>query len=161
MTNIELRMTNDKNFDIRRSLFDIQHSKKHQITGKNNNRMQKYNLEDRLIDFSVMILDIVDNLPSGFAATHLGNQLIRSGTSPALNYGEVQSAVSKADFIHRMSICLKELRESLINMKILKKRGYLAGEKIDNTLNECDELIRIFRKSIQTAKESKEDKSKH
>jgi four helix bundle protein len=122
--------------------------------------MQKYNLEDRLIDFSVMILEIVDTLPNGFAAKHLGNQLIRSGTSPALNYGEVQSAVSKADFIHRMSICLKELRESLINMKILKKKGYLSGEKIEKTLNECDELVRIFKKSIQTAKQRAEEEFK-
>ena len=122
--------------------------------------MQKYNLEDRLIDFAVMILDIADSLPSGFAAKHLGNQLIRSGTSPALNYGEVQSAVSKADFVHRMSICLKELRESEINMKILKKKGYLGDEKIDKTLKECDELIRIFRKSIQTAKQSKDEEIK-
>lgn len=122
--------------------------------------MQTYNLEDRLIDFSVMILDIVDTLPNGFAAKHLGNQLIRSGTSPALNYGEVQSSVSKADFIHRMSICLKELRESFINMKILKKKGYLTGEKIEKALNECDELIRIFKKSIQTAKERKDTETK-
>jgi four helix bundle protein len=114
--------------------------------------MKIYDLEERLIEFSVMILNVTESLPSNLGARHLGGQLARSGTSPALNYGEVQAAVSKADFIHRMGVCLKELRESSINLRIIKKKGYLNNPLIDDTLTECQELVRIFNKSIQTAK---------
>lgn len=71
--------------------------------------MKPLELEERLISFSVLILKLSDNLPSTFAATHLGKQLIRSATSSALNYGEAQAAESRADFIHKMKIVLKEL----------------------------------------------------
>lgn len=82
----------------------------------------KYNLENRLIAFAVSILDLADKLPSTFAGKHLGGQLTRSGTSPALNYGEAQAAESRADFIHKMKIYLKELRESQICLKIIEQR---------------------------------------
>ncbi|MEM7163697.1 MAG: four helix bundle protein, partial [Bacteroidota bacterium] len=78
-------------------------------------------LEDRLIDFSIKIIEICEKLPSQYAAKHLGQQLLRSGTSPALNYGEAQRAESTKDFIHKMKICLKELHESFIILKILNR----------------------------------------
>ena len=80
----------------------------------------KYNLENRLIAFAVSILDLADKLPNTFAGKHLGGQLTRSGTSPALNYGKAQAAESRADFIHKMKNCLKELRESQICLKIIE-----------------------------------------
>ena len=110
---------------------------------------KKYDLEERLIDFSVLIINTVESLPSTRAGNHLGSQLLRSGTSPALNYGEAQSAESKRDFIHKLGIILKELRESHVSLRILKRTGYLKDEK---ALNECSELIAIFNKSIITAK---------
>lgn len=76
--------------------------------------MNRNDLEERLIDFSVLILEIVDLLPSTRACSYLGSQLERSGTSPALNYGEAQFAESKKDFIHKIKICLKELKETRI-----------------------------------------------
>lgn len=110
---------------------------------------RKFDLEERLINFSVLIVSTVENLPTTRASNHLGSQLLRSGTSPALNYGEAQSAESKRDFIHKFGIILKELRETLICLKILKRLSYL---KVDDALVECNELIAIFNKSIITAK---------
>jgi four helix bundle protein len=73
---------------------------------------RKFDLEERLITYAVSVIKVIDTLPSNKATTHLGGQLIRSSTSPALNYGEVQAAESRKDFIHKMKIVLKELREN-------------------------------------------------
>ncbi len=117
----------------------------------------KYDLEERLIDFSVSILNLVESLPSLKGATHLGSQLMRSGTSPSLNYGEAQSSESNDDFIHKMKVCLKELRESFINLKILERKGYLNLGAAAELISECDQLIRIFRSSILTAENKNKD----
>jgi len=78
--------------------------------------------------------------------------LIRSGTSPALNYGEAQVAESRNDFIHKMKICLKELKESKIALLIIKRKPLIIDNpKLDFTISECNELIAIFLKSIETA----------
>jgi four helix bundle protein len=74
----------------------------------------KYDLEERLIEFAVRIIDTAEALPKTMASKNLGSQIVRSGTSPALNYAEAQSAESKADFVHKMKICLKELRETFV-----------------------------------------------
>jgi four helix bundle protein len=81
--------------------------------------MDKFNLEERLIDFGVLVIDIINELPNTKAGNHLAGQLVRSGTSPALNYGEAQSAESRKDFIHKLKVVLKELRESFICLKII------------------------------------------
>jgi four helix bundle protein len=112
----------------------------------------KFDLEERLINYSVDVLEVVDLLPNNKGANHLGSQLVRSSTAPALNYGEAQSAESRKDFIHKMRVALKELRESRVCMKVIKKRKYLRLEdKIIKALSETEELIAIFVKSIQTA----------
>ena len=110
---------------------------------------RRFDLEERLIDFAVLIVKTVDSLPKTYAGNHLGNQLLRSGTSPALQYGEAQGAESKKDFVHKMGIALKELRESKNNLRILIKSELLKDEK---TFKECSELVAIFTKSIETAK---------
>jgi four helix bundle protein len=109
----------------------------------------KKNLEDRLINFAVMIVKIVKELPDDRVGNHLGGQLLRSGTSPSLNYGEALGAESRKDFLHKIGIVLKELRESLNCLKILSRIGYL---KNDLAVTECNELISIFVKSAQTTK---------
>ena len=76
--------------------------------------MKSYNLEERLIDFAVTIIKLADKMPNSYIGKHLQGQLYRSGTAPALNYGEAQGAESKADFVHKMRVCLKELRETQI-----------------------------------------------
>ncbi|WP_194777601.1 four helix bundle protein [Pararhodonellum marinum] len=113
---------------------------------------REFNLEDRLIDFAVDIIALVESLPNTKASNHLGGQLMRSGTSPALNYGEAQSSESRKDFIHKLRVILKELRESLTCIKIIMKSKIpYEMSKIEPLYKESNELISIFVKSIDTA----------
>ena len=108
-------------------------------------------LEERLIDFAVIIVSVVEALPNSKAGNHIANQLIRSGTSPAPNYGEAQSAESRNDFIHKMKISLKELRETMVWLKIIaRKQLGRCGQK-PTAIAECNELIAIFVSSTNTA----------
>ena len=114
--------------------------------------MDKFDLEERLINFAVLIIEIVNEMPNTKAGNHLSGQLVRSGTSPALNYGEAQSGESRKDFIHKIKVVLKELRETLVCLKIIHRtKLYKPEDKIINALKENDELISIFVKSIETA----------
>lgn len=113
---------------------------------------RKFDLEDRLVDFSVLMLKVADALPKSYAGQHLSGQLTRSGTSPALNYGEAQSGESRKDFIHKVKICLKELRESRVCLKIIDRSGLLKdNELVKQGIAECNELTAIFVKSVRTA----------
>jgi four helix bundle protein len=115
----------------------------------------KFDLETRLIDYSVLILNLVEQLPENKGANHLAGQLIRSGTAPALLYGEAQSAESRKDFIHKMKVCLKELRETAVCLKIMDKKAYLTGnDLLAKALTEGNELIAIFVKSVETAQKN-------
>src|SRR5687767_14428685 len=113
----------------------------------------KYDLEERLINYSVLILDIVDALPDNKGGNHLSSQIVRSGTAPSLMYGEAQSSESRRDFIHKMRLPLKELRETYNCLKIIKMKNYTGtpNEKLTKALNESHELISIFVKSVDTA----------
>ena len=114
--------------------------------------MNKFDLEERLIEFSVLIIEIVNEMPNTKAGNHLSGQLVRSGTSVSLNYGEAQSGESRKDFIHKMKVVLKELRETYICMKIiLRTKLYKTETKIQRAIKENNELISIFVKSIETA----------
>ena len=116
--------------------------------------MKQYDLHERLIDFAVMIIEITDNLKNSKAANHLSGQVVRSGTSPSLNYSEAQSAESRNDFIHKMSIVLKELRETHSCLKIIQRANLYSKEKenLISGIKENNELISIFVKSIETSK---------
>ncbi len=109
---------------------------------------KKYDLEERLLNFALQITEIVEGLPDTKVCNHLGGQLLRSGTSPALNYGEAQSTESKKDFIHKFKIILKELRETSITLRILDRKSLLNDRSIPK---ENDELIAISFASIKTA----------
>ncbi|NBC65140.1 MAG: four helix bundle protein [Bacteroidetes bacterium] len=114
-----------------------------------------YDLEDRLIEFAVFAMEIAEALPRSDSGKYLSGQMIRSGTSPALIYGEAQSAESKKDFIHKMKIALKELRETCINLNIVKKKGFQTlSINVHEALDEVNQLISIFVKSIQTARKN-------
>ena len=117
--------------------------------------MTSQELEERLIDFASRIIDLVEALPKRPAGKHLGGQLLRSGTSPALNYGEVRGAESTADFKHKMKICHKELRETHICLRIIKKRKWFPQSRLKPLLTENNELISIFVSSIKTASSKK------
>ena len=117
--------------------------------------MDKYSLEDRLIDYAVLSLEIAKLLPNTFEGRHLGSQLIRSGSSPALNYGEAQGAESGKDFLHKIRVILKELRESLICLKIIEKRSLINDITIlEKAIGESNELISIFVKTAKTTQEN-------
>jgi len=116
--------------------------------------MNKKDLEERLINFSINVIEIVQGMPESKVASHLSGQLIRSGTSPALNYGEAQSGESRKDFIHKLKIVLKELRESNICLRIIFRTMMINTEKVQLAINESSELIGIFVKSIETAQKN-------
>lgn len=121
--------------------------------------MKRFDLEERLINFSVLIIEITNEIPNTKAGNHLSGQLIRSGTSVSLNYGEAQSGESRKDFIHKMKVVLKELRETYVCLKIiLRTKLYKIEKKIKDTLKENDELISIFVKSIETAQNNMKQK---
>jgi len=123
--------------------------------------MDKYNLEERLIDFAVLIIEIIDEMPSSKAGNHLSGQLVRSGTSPALNYGEAQNGESRKDFIHKIKIVLKELRESYNCLRIINKsRLYKSEENVNKAIKENNELIAIFVKSAETAQKNMEKENR-
>jgi len=117
---------------------------------------KEYDLKDRLIDFSVRIIKISEALPDSKAGKHISSQLLRSGTSSAPNYAEGQSAESRADFVHKLKIALKELRETEIWLKtIVRAKLIQPEESIAPLIQETDELISILFKSIETAKKNK------
>ncbi|MHC4533791.1 MAG: four helix bundle protein [Planctomycetota bacterium] len=123
---------------------------------KEKHENNKYDLEKRLIDFAVRIINAVEALPNTRAANHIGGQLLRCGTAPASNYGEAQSAESRNDFIHKIKIVLKELRETRVWLKIIERVSLATSTKeIDALITECDELISIFVTSVKTAEKNK------
>jgi four helix bundle protein len=120
--------------------------------------MKKFDLEERLINYSVLITKIVENIKSTKAGNHYAGQLIRSGSSPALNYAEAQSGESRKDFVHKLKIVLKELRETSVCLRIINKSNlYENSEHIQEAFIETNELISIFVKSIETAKANMQD----
>ena len=114
--------------------------------------MKPNQLEERLIQYSIDVIRLCKKIDKSFASEHLAKQLIRSSTSSALNYGEARSGESTRDFLHKMKICLKELRESFINLKIMKGANLIADlDVLEKLLIENNELISIFVSSIKTA----------
>ena len=111
-------------------------------------------LENRIISFSVEAIDLCESLKNSFSGSHLGKQLIRSSSSSALNYGETQGAESPRDFIHKLSVVTKELRESLVNIKIINrsKKIKVDNKQIEYLEDECNQLVAIFVSSVKTAK---------
>ncbi|MBT4334115.1 MAG: four helix bundle protein [Candidatus Cloacimonetes bacterium] len=120
-----------------------------------NEEKKKYDLQERFIDYAVRIINLSEQLPETKTGKHIAYQMLRSGTSPAANYGEAQSAESRADFIHKLKISLKELRESEVWLKIIIKAKIIQPSTTLNALaQETDELISILFKSIDTARKN-------
>jgi four helix bundle protein len=111
----------------------------------------KYDLEERLLDYAAAIIRLVEKLPDTRTANHIGGQLLRSGTSPLPNHGEAQAAESANDFIHKLRVSLKELRESHRWLRLIDRVPLLPAGQTGPLLRETDELIRIFVTSIKTA----------
>jgi four helix bundle protein len=111
----------------------------------------RFDLQDRLVDYAVLITLIAEGLPSTRAGKHAAGQLVRCGTSPAPNYGEAQAAESRKDFIHKLKVCLKELRESMVWLEYVQRLGMGDPSKVGKGINETDELTAIIYRGIQTA----------
>ena len=119
-------------------------------TSKENGKV--WDLEERLLEFSARIVRLAESLPKSRAGAHLGGQLLRSGTSPLLNHGEAESAESQEDFVHKLKVCLKELRETQRCMKLVQRVPLVKSPRsIEPLLDENDQLIRIFVTSVRTA----------
>ncbi|MCK5113378.1 MAG: four helix bundle protein [Phycisphaerae bacterium] len=124
---------------------------------KKENNLKKFDLQERLVNYAVRIINVSEQMPDTKAGRHISSQMLRSGTSPAPNYGEAQSAESKSDFIHKMKVSLKELRETQVWLQIIVQAKLIKpSTKLSPLLQETDELISIFFKSIDTAKKNKE-----
>jgi len=117
---------------------------------------KKYDLEDRLIKFSCSCLEICDLLPNSRVGNNLEFQLCKSSTASALIYGEAQAAESQADFLHKLKMVLKEIRETRVNLKIIMGKPIINHPIVESTLAESNELMAIFLKSIETAKNKKQ-----
>ena len=109
-------------------------------------------LEERLIDFAVRIVALSANLPRTSAGKHLASQILRSGTSPAPNYGEARDAESHADFVHQMRIVLKQLNETSIWLRMIERSKLLRRELILDIIGKSAELSRIVTASLRTAR---------
>ena len=117
---------------------------------------KRYDLEERLINFAVRCIRLAEHLTNKKSGNHIRGQLLRCGTSPAANYAEAQSAESRLDFIHKIKIVLKELRETKVWLLIIAKATLVTSQALlEPMIQECDELISIFVKSVQTANKNK------
>ncbi|MGC3943775.1 MAG: four helix bundle protein [Chryseolinea sp.] len=117
---------------------------------------RKFDLEYRLLEFTIRIISVVESLPDTRVCNYLGSQLLRSGSSPVLNYGEAQAAESRKDFVHKLKVILKELRETSICLTILNRKSYISEDAL---LKESRELIAIFTSSICTAQSKQPPKT--
>ena len=112
-----------------------------------------FDLEERLLEFASVIIDISEKLPNTRSGNHVAGQLLRAGTSPYSNHGEAESAESSDDFIHKLKVCLKELRETLRWLRLIHRKNWLGEDpQLKWALPEADELIRIFDSSLHTLK---------
>jgi four helix bundle protein len=119
-------------------------------------KMQKYDLEQRLLEYSARVIKVVESVPATRVGNHISDQLLRSGTSAYPNHGEAQAAESKKDFVHKIRIALKELREAYRWLRLIKYVKLIAkSERLDGLIDETDQLIKIFVASIKTAQGKK------
>jgi four helix bundle protein len=116
---------------------------------------EKYDLEERLLEYAARFIRLVEQLPDTRAGNHVAGQLLRSGTSPLPNHGEAQAAESRKDFVHKLKICHKELRESRRWLRLIQRVPLLKAALVQSLVDETGELIRIFAASLRTASERK------
>lgn len=114
--------------------------------------MAKSDIGDRLLDFAARAGKVCDALPRTRMGNHIAGQLVRCSSSPGSNYEEGCGAESRADFIHKLSVALKETRESRYWIRLIMRSELLPQKKLERILNECEQLCAILAKSVVTAK---------
>lgn len=107
-------------------------------------------IEERLVTFAVRIIKLSGHLPKSQAGKHIGGQILRSGTAPAAHYAEARGAESTKDFVHKLKICLKELNETRVWLKMIAESEMLSNTQLSDIIRECEELCRIINASIKT-----------
>ena len=141
----------EKTSNVQRSTFNVQLEEADATRGSK----QRFDLEERLLEFAVRIIRLADALPATRAGRHVADQLLRCGTSPLANHGELQGAESRKDFIHKLGICLKEIRETRRWLRLIHRVPLLAPAKVGPLLDETEALIKIFTASIRTAEKNR------
>lgn len=116
----------------------------------------KYDLEERLLEFAVRVMHVTESMSRSRAGAHVADQLLRPGTSPYGHHGEAEGAESRDDFVHKLKVCYKELRESRRWLRLVHRTPLVAKpERLSGILNEADEHVRIFAASIRTAESNR------
>jgi four helix bundle protein len=154
-----------KTFNAQRSTLNVQWSRTQEDEGSYSAKNAdangakgaepKFDLEDRLLEFTARLLKVADALPTSRAGNHVGGQLLRCGTSPFANHGEVQAAESRKDFIHKLGVCFKELKEIKRWLCLIARVKLIPLPQLRSLLVETEELIRIFSASIRTAERNR------
>jgi four helix bundle protein len=157
-------MKKKKTFNVQRSTFNAQRNRARE--GEGNYAARKdltdgrkateptFDLEDRLLEFTARLIKLVDALPTSRAANYIAGQLLRCGTSPFANHGEVQAAESRKDFIHKLGVCFKELKEIKRWLRLIGRVELIPLPQLRPLLIETEELLRIFSASIRTAEKN-------
>lgn len=114
-------------------------------------KRRTFDLQDRVVNFGADVCQIVEGLPSTRIGNHVAGQLMRCALSPGPNYAEAQGAESRRDFIHKLRVCLKELRETQAWLKFIQRMNLTPNHPVEALIRESDELIAIFVASIMTA----------
>ena|SRR5438552_856320 len=112
----------------------------------------EFDLPERLLNFGVRIIKVVERLPKNLVGRTLADQLLRSGLSVGANFEEAQGAESHADFVHKLQIALKEAREANYWLRVVDKAATLPHPRLVSLLDESAQLVAILSKSVATAK---------
>ena len=137
--------------NVQRSTFNVQRGEQSATSSGE----KRFDLEERLLEYAVRIIRLVDALPASRAGRHVADQLLRCGTSPLASHGELQGAESRKDFIHKLGLCLKEIREARRWLRLVHRVPLLAPAKVAPLIAETEALIKIFAASVRTAKRNK------
>ncbi len=122
----------------------------------------KYNLEERLLEFSVRVIRVTESMNRSRAGTYVADQLLRSGTSPYGHHGEAEGAESRDDFVHKLRVCYKELREARRWLRLVQRTPLVTKPALlEGIIAEAEELVRIFAASIRTAESNREPKKRN
>jgi four helix bundle protein len=113
---------------------------------------RQYDLSERFLDFADRVVNVVEALPETRVGRRIADQLLRSGTSPLGNYEEACAAESRRDFVHKLGVCLKEVRESRAWLRLSARRKLQPPKRLADLIDEAEQLARIIGQSIATAK---------
>lgn len=116
-------------------------------------KLRVYDLEERLLAFAVRVVRVTESMGRSRARRYVADQLLRSGSSPYGHHGEVESAESRDDFVHKLRVCHKELRECRRWLRLVQRVPLVAKpERLTELIEEAEQLIRIFTTSVRTAR---------